>query len=806
MDSKTSLGDPDVILKVGETEFPSHRNVLAARSPYFEAMFSSNFSERDKNVIEIKGVDKHAMKTLLQSTLTTETDILKSQNVLSLLQAACMFHFDSVKKTCLHLIISKWLTVDTCLQTAATAMELDLHILYSKAMALALWEFPRVRNTDAFFALTIDAVDVYLQNDGLNTSQGEFEVFEAGLNWLEDEMESRAEHTMRILQCVRFVDITTFDLRTMLLYPLVRDSMEIQQLLQCILMMKGGIPIANSNTFATQDDDSDTQSGSESLLDNKDKLSLNSYSGCLGGVKRFPYFTMSQNKESISDKSSQGCVYCVSSPCREHSMNNSPAISLEELNVPVTVSPGSTNSVAKDFTSTLLPVQVFPANTVEAANHLLQLPCRNVPLLPCVVGHMLEETRQNESGSKVSIKSGQPCVFTFDEKKQEIVPLLILSKVTQGPLEPTGYKVTSKGQELFVTGGEYLLGHSNWNRSVWRYNVLREEWGFETSLPFHRRHHSVCVMGDDMYLIGGFGRHRIIMDTVEKYNTVTKIWSSCSSLPSPLYDVACIAHKEYLFVFGQQVHWYQPDQDSWNTSNIATPKKFLNFNRAMSHGHCIYLTGLFTTVLVKFIPFQDTSMESVGDFRFPTVNVCLVGDNIYNFSTDEENGGKLVVEVYDIIQKEFLIMPTLLRPKAHCWVEENGHSHLLWFEGDQSPPFINDVIIQHTSREPDINETGQTRDGNSSTLMPTFIVQRCQLSRPRQLAAVRRSDAVGPTSPDGNTVNSMYSQPIWVYLPGTGQGVELGFDSVSLQRVRSDNCDNFRAGNYGQYLDTGTYF
>nr|CAD7393060.1 unnamed protein product [Timema cristinae] len=567
-----------------------------------------------------------------------------------------MLHFDSVKKTCIHLIISKWLTVDTCLQTAATAMELDLNILYSKAMALALWEFPRVRNTDAFFALTIDAVDVYLQNDGLNTSQGEFEVFEAGLNWLEDEMESRAEHTMRILQCVRFVDITTFDLRTMLLYPLVRDSMEIQHLLQCILMMKGGIPIANSNTFATQDDDLDTQSGSESLLDNKDKLSLNSYSGCLGGVKSFPYFTMSQNKESFSDKSSQGCVYCVTSPCREHSMNNSPAISLEELNVPVTVSPGSTNSVAKDLTSTLLPIQVFPANTVEAANHLLQLPCRNVPLLPCVVGHMLEETRQNESGTKVSIKSGQPCVFTFDEKKQEVVPLLILSKVTQGPLEPTGYKVTSKGQELFVTGGEYLLGHSNWNRSVWRYNVLREEWGFETSLPFHRRHHSVCVMGDDMYLIGGFGRHRIIMDTVEKYNTVTKIWSSCSSLPSPLYDVACIAHKEYLFVFGQQVHWYQPDQDSWNTSNIATPKKFLNFNCAMSHGHCIYLTGLFTTVLVKFIPFQDTSMESVGDFRFPTVNVCLVGDNIYNFSTDEENDGRLMVEVYDIIRKEFLIV------------------------------------------------------------------------------------------------------------------------------------------------------
>lgn len=36
------------------------------------------------------------------------------------------------------------------------------------------------------------------------------------------------------------------------------------------------------------------------------------------------------------------------------------------------------------------------------------------------------------------------------------------------------------GQEIYVVGGEYFLGHGDWNRSVWKYNVWSETWTFET--------------------------------------------------------------------------------------------------------------------------------------------------------------------------------------------------------------------------------------------------------------------------------------------------------------------------------------
>jgi len=47
-------------------------------------------------------------------------------------------------------------------------------------------------------------------------------------------------------------------------------------------------------------------------------------------------------------------------------------------------------------------------------------------------------------------------------------------------------------------------------------------WCFSIASP--RRHHSVCCLGDYIYIIGGFGRHRVILDSVEKYHVETSKW------------------------------------------------------------------------------------------------------------------------------------------------------------------------------------------------------------------------------------------------------------------------------------------
>lgn len=48
--------------------------------------------------------------------------------------------------------------------------------------------------------------------------------------------------------------------------------------------------------------------------------------------------------------------------------------------------------------------------------------------------------------------------------------------------------------------------------------------------------------------------------------------------------------------------------------------------------------------------------------------------------------------------------PTALRPQGNGWIENNGKYEFVWFEGNQLPTFINDIVIQPSD---DNNEEGE---------------------------------------------------------------------------------------------------
>ena len=55
----------DVTLLVDGAEFPAHKVVLAASSPYFQAMFTSSFKEKDESRQEIHGIDHETFRIIL---------------------------------------------------------------------------------------------------------------------------------------------------------------------------------------------------------------------------------------------------------------------------------------------------------------------------------------------------------------------------------------------------------------------------------------------------------------------------------------------------------------------------------------------------------------------------------------------------------------------------------------------------------------------------------------------------------------------------------------------------------------------
>ncbi|XP_069689017.1 kelch-like protein 38 isoform X1 [Periplaneta americana] len=623
--AKEATKNYDVILKVGNMRFPCYRKVLAEQSPYFQAMFGEHFVEREKSTIEIQGVDPDAMAVLLQSVERKEVDILKSNDILSVLQASSMLQFESVQKICIDMIVHQWLTVSTCLQTMIIADELDLITLKHKAQALALWEFAQVKDTDTFFELTIDYLEKYLRNNGLNTTEGEFEVFEAGLYWLQDRLSERKEHVRKILNCVRFVDISPSDITSMLLYPVISEDEECAQILQCIICIK------EETVFDVFDSDVQTQTSTSSTRIDSEVL-----------LEEENSWVPEQKKAEVCSLLNNCCSCC--------SVTKAASTPEDDRSVDV----HSCDHVR------------FSSETFMNAKQLLSVSSRSLPVFPCVVGHKMcrlsskrKISEDDMETEKVIDNNGKPYLIYFQEEKAQYpIPFLHLSKANEGPLEPTGYKIVCKGQDLYMIGGEYLLGYGNWNKSIWKYDVIREVWKYETSIASPRRHHSVCCMGDYIYIIGGFGRHRVIMDSVEKYHVGSKCWSRCASLPHSLYSAACCTHKDQIFVFGPQVYYYHPSSDSWFIMAETILPSNIAFTSAMPHGEWIYLTGTYSKELYRFSPelsaHSAQRFEFVGRFHQNTSNTCLVNSVIYSFSTDDSDS--MYIEAYSTSNHSFSVL------------------------------------------------------------------------------------------------------------------------------------------------------
>ncbi|KAG8232725.1 hypothetical protein J437_LFUL013318 [Ladona fulva] len=269
----------------------------------------------------------------------------------------------------------------------------------------------------------------------------------------------------------------------------------------------------------------------------------------------------------------------------------------------------------------------------------------------------------------------------------QLKPFLSLSKINVGKTEASGYKVINIGKDIILLGGQHYVGHGDCIKSVWKFRNFGEpgegEWIQEAVLQNPRRHHSMCTLNDDLYLIGGFGRHRVLLDSMERYHVPTGTWHSCRTLPEALYSAASCVFDGSIYVLGSQLYCYHPPSDMWTTINELSLPKNTGFSSAMPYKDYIYLTGIYTTKLMRFNPRHQLhykkqkgekdswTLETVGNFRNKALNTCIVGHKIYSFAlpedwhgfedechSSEDSKGFLEIETYNITTETFEVVWT----------------------------------------------------------------------------------------------------------------------------------------------------
>ncbi|XP_076759991.1 uncharacterized protein LOC143428761 isoform X1 [Xylocopa sonorina] len=84
-----------------------------------------------------------------------------------------------------------------------------------------------------------------------------------------------------------------------------------------------------------------------------------------------------------------------------------------------------------------------------------------------------------------------------------------------------GAQVAGRGFSVYIVGGEMGLGTGQFNDIIWRYCLLSKRWYYQAKLPIQRRHMVAVFLRNKLIVVGGVGRHRLKLCTVDILNIHT---------------------------------------------------------------------------------------------------------------------------------------------------------------------------------------------------------------------------------------------------------------------------------------------
>ena len=214
----------DVIIKAGNLTLNAHRVIIAACSPYFNAMFSGDNIESQKGVVCFKEFSPDAIKSLVDFCYTASLTI-NSGNVECLLSAANLLQMEGVVSACCDFLFSQ-LHPSNCLGIRRFASAHACSNLLRKCTMFMQQRFPEIALHEEFLELGFDEVVKIVSDSYLNV-RGEEQVYEAVLSWVKHRIEERKSCVSELFKYVRLPLLSAAYLsREVRKEPLLMDSFD----------------------------------------------------------------------------------------------------------------------------------------------------------------------------------------------------------------------------------------------------------------------------------------------------------------------------------------------------------------------------------------------------------------------------------------------------------------------------------------------------------------------------------------------------------------------------------------------------
>ncbi|XP_064455128.1 speckle-type POZ protein-like [Ornithodoros turicata] len=165
----------DVTLTAEDTDFCVHQNILAVRSPVFDAMFKNNMKEKQENRVHLDDISAEALQEMI-TFIYTDTAPNMASLAVDLLHAAEKYDLKRLKSMCEYSLACS-LTVDNVVEMLRLATKLNADRLRDFAVCYIKGHAGDVGKTDGWKAMVeeeprlLELFTSFGTQTGLDTSQ-----------------------------------------------------------------------------------------------------------------------------------------------------------------------------------------------------------------------------------------------------------------------------------------------------------------------------------------------------------------------------------------------------------------------------------------------------------------------------------------------------------------------------------------------------------------------------------------------------------------------------------------------------------
>lgn len=181
----------DVTFTVERVKFPAHRNILAARSPYFRALLCGGLSESTQNDIDL-AVPLEAFKALLKYVYTGSMSLskMKLEDIMDTLELAHQYGFEALESA-ISAYLTESVSQSNCCEILDVAQLYNLQTLSDACITFMEQNAKDFLVSSGFKMLSQDSLCALLKRDSFFVP--EIDIFNAVSEWYKQNPNANIE-------------------------------------------------------------------------------------------------------------------------------------------------------------------------------------------------------------------------------------------------------------------------------------------------------------------------------------------------------------------------------------------------------------------------------------------------------------------------------------------------------------------------------------------------------------------------------------------------------------------------------------